>query len=102
MKYVLELEMATLHKVLDYKKGDAANMDTKPSTSSQVTTPTLTTIAQAYKDKLEESVGNKTRATVKETYDFVGDITKMVKHLSNEELANKDIMNNFMTKVTVG
>jgi hypothetical protein len=100
MKYVLELEAATLKEFLAHDNEKVVDIDTPVSASSQVTSSTLSQIAQIYKDSLEESVGKLTKLTVKETHNFVGDVMKMVKHVADDESADKNVMASFMRNAT--
>ena len=94
MKYVPELEAATLQEFIAHNNGDKLNidMDTKVSASGPGTLCTLSQIAETYKDSLDASIKKVTLVTEKETYKYVGDLTKMIKHVANDESADAAII----------
>jgi hypothetical protein len=100
MKYVLELEASTLQEFIAHNNGDGINMDTNGSASGPGTSCTLSQIAQTYKDSLEASVDKIAKFTVKETYDYVGDLTNMLQHIADNETADTDIMTDFARDLT--
>ena len=93
-KYVLELEAVTLQEFIAHNNGDELNvdMDTKVSTSGRGTLCTLSQIAETCKDSLDASIKKVTLVTEKETYKYVGDLTKMIKHVANDESADAAII----------
>ena len=70
MKYVLELEAATLQDFIAHNTGDEMyiDMDTQVSPTEPGTKSTLSRIAETYKDSLDASVNKVTKFTVKEAY----------------------------------
>ena len=104
MKYVLKQEAATLQEFLAHKNGYETNeemddkKDRKVSGTELVTNCSLSQIAETYKEQLEASVQKVTNYTVEEKYKFVGDLTKMIKHVADNESADAAIMDDFQKK----
>ena len=70
MKYVLEVEAATLQEFRAHNNGDKMyiNMDTKVSATEPVTKWMLSQTAETYTDSLDAFVKKVTKFTVKEAY----------------------------------
>ena len=75
-------------------------MDTKVSASGPGTSCTLSKITKTYKDSLQASVKKITTFTVKEAYDYVGDLMNMIKHVADNESPKKDTKTYFVRGVT--
>ena len=66
MKYVLDLEEATLKEFVAQNNGDKINMDTNVCASGPGTFCTVSQIEETYQDSFDVSVKEMTRFTVKE------------------------------------
>ena len=94
MKYVLELEAATPQECNAHNNRDMLNicMDIKVSAPGPATSCTFSQIAKTYKYSLDASVQKVTKFTVEEAYEYVGDLTEMIKHDADDESADAAIM----------
>jgi hypothetical protein len=106
MKYVLKQEAATLQEFLDHKNGYETDEEMNDNNDRQVsgteleTKCSLSQIAETYKEQLDAAVQKRTNYTVDQKYNFVGDLTKMIKHVADDNAADAVIMDEFQKGVS--
>jgi hypothetical protein len=62
----------------------------------------ISTIHRRTKVLWNDWLSKEIKVTVKQTYNFVKDCTRMAKHVVDRELPDKDTMSDFIKKVTKG
>ena len=60
----------------------------------------LSQIAKTYKHSLDASVKKVTNYTVKEKYEYVGDLTKLIKHLADDQSTDAAIIAKFKKRIS--